>query len=214
VATSAARGASRWVGAAGLVFFVLDVLSFAIASAPEANESDATILDWYTDSTNQWRFIIGAFLAALALTAFVVFITGLRQLLAETRASPLLVELSFTAGLVVAILTLVGIATGSAIAAAFIYSDTFELDPDTARIVLMIGNVWLLAIAGVPGALFVGATCLAARQTGFLPAWLVWVGFAVAVLALAVLLFGANLIPLTLWVLLVSLVLVRRRWLG
>jgi hypothetical protein len=43
----------------------------------------------------------------------------------------------------------------------FVFSDTFELDPDTARVVLTIGNIWLLSFAGAIGALLVGAASLA-----------------------------------------------------
>ena len=45
----------RWIGVSGLALFVLLILSWQIVSgggfgAPEADRSDATILDWYTDS--------------------------------------------------------------------------------------------------------------------------------------------------------------------
>ena len=49
---------ARWVGVAGLLLVGLLILSFVIYSggklgAPEADRSDATILDWYTDSGNR-----------------------------------------------------------------------------------------------------------------------------------------------------------------
>ena len=54
--------APRWVGASGLLLVVLLICSFVVYSgggfgAPEADRSDATILDWYTDSGNQVRVL-------------------------------------------------------------------------------------------------------------------------------------------------------------
>jgi len=206
----------RWVGVAGLLVAALLILSFLVAAgpfgAPEANRSDATILDWYTDSGNQLRFVAGSMIAAFATIAFLVFLVGFRGMLEESGAVGVLVELSYVGGLIVAALGFVEVAVGSSVAATFTFSDTFELDPDTARIVLMIGNVWLSAISGIPGALFMGAASLASRRAGFLPAWLTWTGFVLTPLSvLAIPGFGTTGYLAVLWVLLVSIVLLRRR---
>ncbi|MGH3136438.1 MAG: hypothetical protein ACRDPV_08095 [Gaiellaceae bacterium] len=208
---------SRWVGVAGLLLVALLILSFAIVSgdglgAPEANRSDATILDWYTDSGNQVRYLLGAMIGGSAVVAFLVFLTGFRRMLEGASASAVLVELSYLGGLTLAVLAFVQIAVGSSIAATFSFSDTFELDPDTARIVLMIGNIWLPAISGIPGALLVGAASLASRRERFLPGWLTWTGFVMTPLSvLAWPGFGINGELAVLWVFLVSIVLLRRR---
>jgi len=206
-----------WVGVAGLLVPALLILSFAIVSggelgAPEADKSDATILAWYTDSGNQVRYVVGAMIGGVAVIAFLVFLIGFRRLLEKAGGSPVLVEVAYVGGLIFGTLAVVAIAVGSSVAATFIYSDTFELDPDTARIVLMIGNVWLSAISGVPGALFMGAASLASRRAGFLSAWLAWIGFVLTPLSvLAFPGFGTNGYLAVLWVLLVSIVLLRRR---
>jgi len=216
--TAAAR--DRWIGVAGLLLPALLILSFVIVSggqlgAPEANRSDATILDWYADSGNQVRYPLGAMIAGIAVIALLVFLVGLRRMLEEAGAPGVLVELSYVGGLVLATLAFVEIAVGSSIAATFTYSDTFELDPDTARVVLMIGNVWLPAISGIPGALFVGAGSLASRRSVFLPGWLTWTGFVLAPLSLLAFPgFGINSYLPAVWVLLVSIVLLRRRGMG
>lgn len=211
---------SRWVGTAGLFLVALLISSFAIVSggqfgAPEANRSDATILAWYTDSGNQTRYLLGAMIGGIAVIAFLVFLVGFRGMLQEAGAPGTLVELSYVGGLILAALAFVQIAVGSSIAATFAFTDTFELDPDTARIVLMIGNIWLPAISGIPGALFVGAASLGSRRAGFLPAWLTWTGFVLTPLSiLAFPGFGANSYLALVWVLLASLVLLRRRAAG
>jgi hypothetical protein len=208
---------TRSVGVAGLAVTALLILSFAVVSggafgAPEANRSDATIVEWYTDAGNQVRYLLGAIIAGLAVVAFLVFLVGFRRMLEEARASAPLVELSYAGGLVLATLAFVEVAVGSTVAATLTFSDTFELDPETARIVLMIGNIWLPAISGIPGALFLGAASLAAHRAGFLPRWLTAIGFLLTPLsALAVPGYGANAYLPVLWVLLTSVVLLLRR---
>jgi hypothetical protein len=205
----------RWVGLSGLALFVLLILSWQIVSgggfgAPEADRSDATILDWYTDSGNQVRYLLGAMISGIAVVFVLVFLVGFRRMLEQAGAPAVLVELAYVGGLVLATLAFVEIAVGSSIAAAFTFSDTFELDPDTARIVLMIGNIWLPAISGIPGALFIGAASLASRRARLLPGWLTWTGFVLTPLsALAFPAWGANSYLPVVWVLLVSIVLLR-----
>ncbi len=216
----AAAAQDRWVGAAGIALTALLILSFAIVSggqlgAPEANRSDATILEWYTDSGNQLRYVLGAVIGGIAIIAFLVFLVGLRRMLERGRAPAVLAELAYVGGLIVAILSFVETAIGSSIAATFTFSDTFELDPDTARVVLMIGNIWVPAISGIPGALFVGAASLASRRAGLLPGWLTVTGLVLTPLSvLAYPGFGANGFVVVVWVFLASIVLLRRRATG
>ena len=113
--------APRWVGASGLLLVVLLICSFVVYSgggfgAPEADRSDATILDWYTDSGNQVRVLLAAMIGGLAVLAFLVFLVGFRRLLEEAGAPGALAEVSYVGGLVLAIIALVGIAIGSSIA--------------------------------------------------------------------------------------------------
>jgi hypothetical protein len=205
--------AGRWVGVAGALVPVLLVLSSVLVTggggAPEADRSDATILEWYSDSGNQVRYVLGAVVAALAVLALLVFLVGLRVALESAHAPRAATELAYAGGLVLASLAFVEIAVGSSIAAIHIFSDTFELDPDTARIVLTIGNIWLPAVSGAPGGLFVGAAALAARRARLLPGWVTWAGLVLAPLSV-VPAFGANSYLPVLWVLLASIPLLRR----
>ncbi len=213
---TASRIGNRWVGIAGLVLVLSFVVSFFVGGrAPEAIRSDETILDWYSDSVNQYRFVAGAMIGGILGIALLVFIIGFRRMLAEARAPEVLVELTYAAGLVFLAVLAVGGAIGSSIAATLIFSDTFELDPDTARVVLTIGNIWIPAFAGIPGAVFLGVTSFACRRTGLLPTWLVWVGFVLTpFVCLAYPGFGLNAMLLIVWMLLVSIVLLRRRETG
>ena len=203
----------RWVGAAGLLMCAAFILSFVIAfGAPEAIRSDEQILDWYLDSTNQLRFVLGTLVGALGGLALVVFIVGLRRMLSEAGAPEALVEVAYVGGIVLVAMIAVGAAIGSSVAVTLTFSDQFTLEPDTARLVLTIGNIWIPAFAGVPGALFLGAASLASRRAGLLPSWLVWVGFVLTPLAfLAFPGFAINTYLVAVWILLASIVLLRRR---
>jgi hypothetical protein len=202
----------RWVGIAGLVVCAASILGFVVAfGAPEAIRNDQRILDWYGDSTNQFRFLGAAMIGGLGGTALVVFVVGFRQMLAEAGAADLTAEVAYVSGIVLVAMVAVAGAIGSSVAATLVFSDTFELEPDTARIVLTIGNIWLPACAGVPGALFLGATALACRRTALLPRWVTWLGLGSTPLVfLAWPGFGVNTYLLLVWVLAASIVLLRR----
>lgn len=204
-------GGARWIAVAGLVFVALVIVAIAVGTAPEADTSDATILDYYEDSGNQVKQIAAALILTVALTAFLVFVTGLRDLLAQAGAPAPLPDLAFVGGLAFALIALVGLTIGTAVPATFVFSDTFELDPDTARVVLTIGNIWLLSVAGATGSLLVGATSLASRRTKLLPAWLEWAGLIAAPLMLLSLpLFGLAAIAVAVWVSAVCVVVLTR----
>ena len=149
----------------GFASLGLLIVAFIVGTAPEADKSDATILQYYTDSGNQTKQMVTAILAAAAVVAFLVFLTGVRLLLEEVGVLAPFPELAFVGGLVFAVLALAGLAVGTAVPATLIFSDTFELDPDTARIVLTIGNIWLLSFAGAAASLLVGAVSLRPGET-------------------------------------------------
>ena len=193
------------------MFVGLLIAAIPIGTAPEADDSDMTILDYYTDSGNQVKQMISVVILTTALVALLVFVVGMRGLLVDAGAPSSLADLALVGGTAAVILALAGWAVGTAVPATFIFSDTFELDPDTGRVVLTAGNIWLVTFAGAVGSAFVGAVSLASRRTGLFPAWLEWAGLVAAPLMLLTLpLFGLPAIALTLWVLGASIVLLLR----
>lgn len=208
-----AHSSGRWVAIAGLLACLTFVLSFLIPlGAPEAIRSDEKILDWYLHSTNQYRFVVAAFTAGIGSMAFLVFVVGFRRLLVARHGDDALSDVVYAAGLVVAAMAMVEVAIGSSVAGTLIFSDRFQLDPDSARLVLTIGNVWMPAFSGIPAAFFLAAGSLAARRGAVLPSWLTWTGFVLVVPSVLVVPgFGANGFVVLLWVLLASIVLLRSR---
>jgi hypothetical protein len=132
VAASLAR--ERWTAIACFLSIALLLVAFIVGSAPEADASDATILDYYRDGGNQAKQIV-AVLLTLGVFAFVVFVVGLRVRLVEAGAAVPWPDLVFAGGLAFVVTALVGFAVGMAVPATFVFSDGFELDPDTARVV-------------------------------------------------------------------------------
>jgi hypothetical protein len=75
--------------------------------------------------------------------------------------------------------------------------------PQMAWMILLVG-------AGFAGLLLVLTTSILSLQTGVLPRWLAWLGIVVAI-ALVFDVIYVNIVPLLLWVLAASIVLLRRR---
>ena len=199
----------RWPGIAGLAFCALVVAGFVIQGSPaEATADDAAILKYYTDSGNQLRQLIGAALIGLGLLCFLGFLVGLRSASTRAGSSAELAAFGFTGGVVFVTLFYVSVAVGTSLSVA--ESDVFELDPDTARVVLAIGNFWLVGFAAMAASPLVGATSLVSRRSTLLPRWLTWAGFVVAVLLLpAPILYGLPMVLFLLWTLATSIVLLR-----
>lgn len=203
---------ARGAGLAGLVFVALVVLAAFVGLAPEADETDAAILAYYTDSTNQARQVLTAVSLALAALSFLAFATGLVECVRRGARASWWPALAGRGATIFVTLVLAAVAVGTAVPATFVFSDRFELDVQTARVILTMGNLWLLGFAGMAAGLFLAAATLGARGSGLLPAWLVWSGLVIAVpLLFSVPLFGFPLVGLVLWVLPASICLLRER---
>ncbi len=169
-------------------------------------------MDYYAESGNRHREFLSAVSFGLAIVAFLVFATGLRELLARAAGEQsLLPNLAFVGGLAFALLWSVGWAAETAMTATLEFTDEFEIDPDTARLIRHFGSWWLPSFAAMTASLLVGATSLVARRSR-LPAWLSWAGFVITIVllfSLPVQFFGA--LAVALWVLATSILLVLRR---
>lgn len=141
MAELAAPTSSRWIGVAGLIGCALETIAFAIAIAPEADVGDEKLVEWYSDSGNQARFLASSISVATSLMAIIIFVVGLKRLLAEAGAPGVLVDLTLVAGVLACAVGLVAAAVGASLAATLIFSDAYELDPNSARLVPTAGNI-------------------------------------------------------------------------
>jgi magnesium-transporting ATPase (P-type) len=196
----------RWAGLAGVTFVVLYVVGFAVGGEPP--DTDAELIARYGDSGERAKEFTAFFLIAAAALAFVLFVSGLRSLLARTEGPQrTLGTLTYAGGVICAALVLVGNAVSRATAAAA-DDELFTLDPDTQRI-FESGGFLLFVSAAFAAILMVVAVSIGALRYRFLPQWLGWAGIVVAVLLPSAFAFVGFLILLA-WVLVVGVTLAAR----
>lgn len=198
----------RWSALAGVLF----VAFFAIALAISGNTGDnpSEVQSFYADSDNRVKQFVAFFLIVAAALAFLSFLGTLRDTLMRAEEGPgTLGPLLFGPGVAFAALLVVSNALFTA-PAALADDSAYTLDPNTAQ---MFSTAGYLAIVGgvMIAAILVLSASTAALRTGVLPAWLGWIGLAVAVAMLFAIFFVPILVFLA-WMLIVSLVMVIAPW--
>lgn len=200
----------RWAGIGGIAFVVLSVVwALIVRRGPNATESDEVILAYFADAGNRSELYIATILLAFAGVFFLWFLGSLRTVLLRAEGDPSrLTAVAFAGGAVMtAIMFVKNTVTVTLATAADV--EAFELDPDTSRL-LDVLTLGLIAHEAVAGAVLVGAASVVVLRTGVLPAWLGWAGaFTALVAAFALPLFGLPLALVALWVLVVSVYLLR-----
>lgn len=199
-------GATRWAGVAAILFAVLFVVGMTIpGDTPAADESDETIVEYYSDSGNQTALIVAAYVetvAAISLAAFAALSLGSGQ------AEPLMRVARGSAYLVAAAVA-IGIFAIAAVGAGAKFDDA-PVDAGAARFLPDVGYGAIFVLGGLAGSAMVGSASLHWLRTRTMPMWLVWFGFLCAV----ALLFGVVFIPmvaLPLWAIAVGVVLLLRK---
>jgi hypothetical protein len=83
-------------------------------------------------------------------------------------------------------------------------------NPDLVRVLPEMAWMFLLLGGGFAGILLVLTACIVSFQTGVLPRWLAWLGIVVAIVLLFDVIY-VNIVPLLVWVLAASIMLLMRR---
>ncbi|HEY6316679.1 MAG TPA: hypothetical protein VI462_02180 [Acidimicrobiia bacterium] len=192
----------------GIAFVVLFVAGFGAIPTPSNNKNTAQWAQWWNDSGHRAGAIVGAYLMVLGALAFVWFASSLRDQFGEGG------RLMFTFGSIFAVIAVVSIMVRVSIPGAKQFGSTpLPAGGDLPRQFDQIGYAMLLVAGALAAGLFVGMASHLARRSGALPGWLTVAGYVVAVLQLAASLFFPFLLFL-LWVLVASIVLMRRRRIG
>jgi hypothetical protein len=170
---------NRVSGAMGIPFVVAYVLLFALNwNSPVDTSSDAKILDYYGSQSHRVREITTFFILAVSLMFLLWFLGHMHGVLSSAegdggRAASIGLA---SGGMFIALFTVAvcaGIATPAVISSA---GDKFTLDPNTFRLVAVMGFLAYLA-AFMLGAPFAFAVGVVAWRTGFLPRWLAAASF-------------------------------------
>lgn len=173
--------ASAWTrisGAMGLPFVVAYVLLFALTgNSPDDTSSDEKILDYYGSHSHRVKEITMFFVLAVCLIFFIWFLGHMHGVLrrAEGGSSAASVA-AISGGLFVALFTVTGcafIAFPAVIASA---GDKFTLDPNTFRVLAVVGFLAYMA-SFMLGSAFAFAVGVVAWRTGVLPRWLAVASF-------------------------------------
>ncbi len=188
----------------GIAFVVLFVAGFIVFPTPTNGKDTAKWARWWTDSGHRTAAIIGAYLMVLGLLAFVWFMWGLNQRFRDRGG------MMITFGTLFVTLALVSALVRAAIAGGKQFGET-PVPPgaDFSREFDQIGFGVLLVAGALAAGAFTATASYLARRDAILPGWLTMAGYVVAALQLvASFFFPFLLFPL--WVLIVSIVLLRR----
>lgn len=195
---------------AGILFVVLLIAGIATTGdMPATDASDSEHVDWWSDSGNQTRMIVSAYLITLASLAFVAFLVAMRARLLAQPGSELLARFSFAAGLLFAALLIAATISIGQVAGAVKFGDAPLPAVDFLRMFPQFGYGLMLLGGGLSAAASVAAASWAILRTGAFERWLGWLGIVCAI----VLLLGVFFLPmvaLLIWVLAASVLLWRR----
>jgi hypothetical protein len=194
---------ARLVPANGILFVLLVVVATLVKDQPDADASDATLVSYYQDSGNRTEEFVSFFLVGLALFCFLSFLGALRGFLARAEGEPArLTTAAIGSGVVFIAFAVAAHVAATSMAWAVDISDSFELDPNTARVAM---SLWygFFVMAMFAGAAMTLASSVLALQSRVFPTWLAVLGFLATIAGL----IGFMVVPsvvILLWILVVS----------
>ena len=209
---------TRSGGFAGIAFVALSVVWAILVVAgdrPDYDSSSAAISEYWGDSGKRVLSLFGAIALSFAGLALLWFLGSLRIILRRAEGEPArLATIAFAGGVVMAALLYVKNAIDGGLALAFEFGEQgaqdIMLDPEVFR-ALDAFFVGLLIHEAFAAAVLIGAASLLVLRTGLFPRWLGWAGVVVALLEFASwLVYGAPLILALAWILVASLLMLRR----
>jgi hypothetical protein len=207
-----ARQLERWAPLAGIIFVVLMFVgTFFVADVPNPDAAQQQLATYLADGGNHTRNLIGAYVWVLGALAFLWFVTHLRSVLRRAEGGAgTLSNLAFGAGVIYSALMMTSAVAFAAVAYAVGLRGATVSDPDFVKVLPQMAWMLLLLGAGFAGLLLVLTASILSFRTGVLPRWLAWLGVVVAIVLLFDVLY-VNIVPLLVWVLAASIVLLMRR---
>jgi hypothetical protein len=205
-----AQGRSALTAWTGVLFFVLFPAGVIFSGNDlDNNDSDAKWRAWFADSGNRTGNIIGIYLLVIAALLFVVFASGLLERMRAAGAPSVAHRVATLSAAMFAVVTMIAAIEMGGVSGNITFGDTPV--PKNADIMRQSLGYGTLAVAGaLTAAVFIVSVAMLARQTGALPNWLVIVSYIAAVILLGAVVF-LPLAALPIWVLIVSILLLRRR---
>jgi hypothetical protein len=200
-----------WTPTAGILAALTFIAGVILSSAsPDAKDSDAKVVAWYTDHGHRLANISGAYLLAFCGLFFLWFAAGLRERLrAAEGPGGRLANVALGGGILFVGMLWVGAAALASISGGESFGAIPSIkNADLARFLPQVGFPAILIFAMFGAIALIDATSIVIIRTGVLPRWFAWLGFIAAV----VLLFGVIFLPmiaLPIWLVAASVILYR-----
>jgi hypothetical protein len=201
---------AQWAPASGIAFVILFIVGFFLLNLPDSDDPLTKFTTFYDDSGNRAQLIIAGYLLVLSGVFFLWFLSALRARLLEVEGpAGRLTSIVFGGGLIFVALLYAATCCFIFIAGEITFGDVDNINPELMRVLPDLGFP-LLIIGGAFAAIaMIDAASVLIIRTGVLPKWIGWYGFVAAV----GLLFAGFFLPmvlLLLWVIFVSVVLLRQ----
>lgn len=200
---------NRIAAISGIIFVVLLIVGLMMASDfPDSSDPDADWLAYYGDDGRLIRNIIGAYMMVAAAIAFVVFFAVFFRNLRLASGDEVLPTITFITGIMF-LTTLLGASLLAVVAANLKLGDSTTPTADFGRTLPAAGYVLFLIGGGFSAAAMIVSASIIVLRTRVMASWVAYLGFIAAI----ALLFAAVFIPmiaLPIWVLVVSVALLRR----
>ncbi len=192
----------RWLAIGGLLFVVLVIAAvMVIASAPDNTASMAKVLSYYTQHRTSGYVTAIVLEAAVAVALW--FFWYLRNLLIDAGADARLTTLGFAGAIVF------GVGGGLGGGMRWVMSDSVgHVTPAVLQGLNAVQADLNTVLSGAGTALLLFATSIAIIRSGALAKWLGWLGIVLGVVDLVTMI---GPVPVAIWVLVASVVLVASR---
>ena len=210
--TGDTRSGLRWGGISGIVFVVLFVVGFLMTTdTPDGNASNREWLKYFRDSGNRRMLVIGALIFAVALIGFLVFLGVLRERLRNAApGGEWVATVAFASGIAfVAAVVVFALGQGSVAAGVQFGDNPVPRDADIMRTLTSVGFGAMLVFGAASAGLLVITTSVAGGRAGLLSRWLVVTGYVVGIIVIIGGLIFFPFVLFVLWVLAVSIVMLR-----
>jgi hypothetical protein len=171
-------------GVAGLVFAALFVVSILLLyKQPAQGSTAAEIAAWYLDNHARKLAVVGIYLVPFAGIAFLWFIAVIRAHIGE-REDRFFATVFICSGVLFVAMMFAAAAAGGSSIAAVKFQGAPPPGPDTFVFARGLAYTFLYIYAVRAAAVFIISVSTLGLRTGTLPRWLVFLGYAVAVVQL------------------------------
>ena len=175
----------RAAALAGVTSAVLLFLGVFILNPP-LNASDAELVDWWSNESNQAAATVSMYLFTAAALSFLGFLTHLCARISADERGRQPAQLVLGCGIVFSTMLAVAAAARGVVGKAVAFNDQPLPGADTLRYLMQTASAALGVVAMLAAAVAIVAVTYAVLRTGVFGRWLAWLGVIAAVVLLAV----------------------------